>query len=316
MIPAQFHKIVSLRYLWICHEFRGRHHGTGGNTCLLQLHHQLVLVPIDGELGDGVVQLVLMSQACRHVGKARLVDPGEERKVRPGGLVRAGDGQPLVVSGTGVDTLWRERPVPIPGDRRWFACKLGLDVFFAQQADGRLVERQVDILTLAGCLALRQRRDHRGGCGDPGNRIRQCHGGVTQLLVVVAHECRQARHGFHTGAEGDEVRVWARCAEARHGHIDDLRIGFPHGLVSQPQPVHRGRAEILDHHITLGYQGKKQALAGCGLEVDADATLVAVQLVEEPLPVPVLGTGVTARVLTALDNRNVPRPPCGGGFQF
>jgi hypothetical protein len=111
----------------------------------------------------------------------------------------------------------------------------------------------------------------RGGVGDRD-------AGAVGTAPGFARDRAQPAHALHDLVEARASRVRAGLAEARDAGQDDPRIDRAQRLVAQAQALLDRGAEVLDHHVAALDELAQHAHAFGGLEVDAQAALVAVQV--------------------------------------
>ena len=155
------------------------------------------------------------------------------------------------------------------------AC--GLEV---EQEYLRRQERGLDILALAGFLALEQ-RGHYSECREQsrshvGDRRPRAH----RPLSRQAGDRHQPTHALRDLVEARPRLVGPGLAIGRDRGIDDARIdGFQVRIIDPQPPLHVG-AKILDHHIGLPREPQQGRAARLAFQVERDAALVAVQVLE------------------------------------
>ena len=118
-----------------------------------------------------------------------------------------------------------------------------------EPGDLRVHHRHVEDLAGAGAAAGEQREDDRVGgvhaARDVGDRDAHPNG-PTSLLPGRAHD---ATHPLEDQVERGAVPIGAALPEPRDRAVDQPRVAPPQDLVADPQPAHRPRGEVLDHHV-------------------------------------------------------------------
>ena len=151
----------------------------------------------------------------------------------------------------------------------------GLEV---ELVEHRLEQRGVDPLALAGVLALQQREqdalaeEHAGrGVGDRDAHAHRPAPGLT------GHR-HQAAQALHDLIDAGSIGVGAVLAEAGDAGQDDARVDATQPFVAEAEALLDGGAEVLHHHVAARHQPVEHGAAARALQVDAEAALVAVQV--------------------------------------
>ncbi len=143
--------------------------------------------------------------------------------------------------------------------------------------DHRVEHRDVDVLALAGAIAVAERGEDADGGEERARDVAEGAGRrdewrLSRLLLVVV----EAGHRF-----GDRcvrrprvVRRLDRVPEARHRRVDDRRVDGEHVLVGEAELLHRPGAEVLRDDVVVRRERQEQLPPLGLLEVDADAALV------------------------------------------
>ena len=92
---------------------------------------------------------------------------------------------------------------------------------------------------------------------------------------------RESRDGLQQHILPGPVAIGSVGSVAGERAVDEARIEFVEPLPSESQPIHRSRAETLDQHVGSGEQVVEHLPRLVGLEVDGDASNVAVAEQEE-----------------------------------
>jgi len=145
--------------------------------------------------------------------------------------------------------------------------------------DHRVVHGDVDVLTLAGLVAVAQRgedadrREQRGA--DVAERADGV--GARRLVGACEHVVVDARHRLGDGrVRGPAVVRRAAVAEARHRHVDEARVHGGYDVVAEAHAVERATLEVLREHVELLREVEDDLLPRVGLQVDGDRPLVEV----------------------------------------
>ena len=141
-------------------------------------------------------------------------------------------------------------------------------------------QRGLDILSLAGLFAFEQRHHDTECCKQSGRHVGDRRACAHRSLPRQAGDRHQPAHALRDLVEARPFLVGAVLAIGRDAGIDDARIDGLQVRIIDPQPPFHVGAEILDHHIGLLREPQQQRAPGLVLEVDGDAALVAVQILE------------------------------------
>ena len=183
-----------------------------------------------------------------------------------------GHGRPLVAVAVGLPLAPAGAAVDGPVEQRR-----------AVQGEGRLGACQVDPLALAGSLPVDQRHEN----GD-GHVVRA---GVVHVRVAPAGRFPvrqpggegQPRDGLHDGTPGLEIAVGADVAEPAVRYVDDVGFDRLQLLVAEAPPFEHALGEVLADDIGDLHQLGEDLLSAPGPQVQGDAVLVCVVIVE-PTP--------------------------------
>ncbi|EAU48638.1 hypothetical protein R2601_03658 [Salipiger bermudensis HTCC2601] len=99
-------------------------------------------------------------------------------------------------------------------------------------------------------------------------------------VVLVAHDRQETAHAESDGVIGGAVAPRTAISEARDRGIDQVGIDRAGHVGAQPQRRHLARAGVLDQHIEARQQRLDQRDALGALEIDGEALLAGVHLVE------------------------------------
>ena len=148
------------------------------------------------------------------------------------------------------------------------------------QGKDRVVHGDVDELALAGAFGVAHRGEDADGQQHRRDDIADPGADLQRVLAVRAGDAHDPAHRLRHDVEGRPVgigtRARTRIAESAHGGIDQARVELGQAFVGQSQALHGAGAEILHQHIGLLDQAADDGLAGCGLQIDGNALLVAV----------------------------------------
>ena len=145
--------------------------------------------------------------------------------------------------------------------------------------DHRVVHRDVDVLALAGAVAVPQRREDADGREQCGACVAEgAHRRRDRRHLGVALEVVEARHGLGDRRIRRPVGVGRghEVPEARHRHVDHRRVDRGHVVVAEAESGHRAGAEVLGDDVEAGDEPPEDVLTLGRLEIEGEAALVEV----------------------------------------
>ena len=146
----------------------------------------------------------------------------------------------------------------------------------------RFEHRHLDRLAFAAAQPVDQRPEHGVDQAQARVAVGHRHRDVARPLGAGALEqAGDARHALHQVVERGLGRIGAVLAETDPANVDDGRVGRGHGFVRQPQSRHRGRPHVVDEDVGVLGQPEHGIAPGGLLQVEHDAALVAVVLLED-----------------------------------
>src|SRR6266478_9831712 len=180
----------------------------------------------------------------------------------------------------------------------------GLEV---EHEDLRFEQRGVDPLPHAASLALDQRHQHRLSEQEAGAKIVDRNADPHRALTRQAGDRHQPAHALGDLVDARPLGVGPGLAEPGDAAIDYSRVDLLHRFVIDAEAMLYGRAKVLDDNVGLLRELEKNRFALLGLQVERQAALVAVQVLEiEPLA---SRTGhITPRLARRLDLDDVGAP--------
>ncbi len=165
--------------------------------------------------------------------------------------------------------------------------------------DAGLEQRGVDALALAGLGALDVGGEHTHGSEDAGGDIGHRRTAFDRRAARrLAGDAHQPAHALGDQVEAAALGVGPSAAEARDLAVDKTRVVLPEGLVSQPQELHGALSVVLDDDVGVGKEASCDLLATRRLQVNNDATLVAVHHQESSRFAAYVGRQEAARIVT------------------
>ena len=192
--------------------------------------------------------------------------------------------------GRGEEIVDRPGPAPV-GHGRGRLARDGRDGHVLGHEEGdRFEQARLDELALPGRLPLVERgqdADHPvAAAHDVGHR-----GPGPQRPAGRAGHVGEAAHHLHHLVQRRPLFVGAGH-EALERAVDQARVARAAGLIAHAQALDGFRPEVLDQDVRRFDQPQQQLFARRGLEVDGEASLVAVEVGEEAGPEPFQPAGV------------------------
>ena len=207
----------------------------------------------------------------------------EARSSRP--MARQTRSQMLCVLAARVDVLPVARPEgrarrhvghAVPGPAVHGPELIVLDGVEIEQAEDRLVQREIDHLALAtGRVAMVQRRHDREGAEDAGDQVSHRIARRHRRAVRLADQIGEAAHRLGGAAEPRPVAIRAGLAEAGNAQQDQARVGALELVVAQAPALEGARAIVLRHHVRRAREPLEQLRSLRLGQIQGDAALVA-----------------------------------------
>src|SRR5258708_6463867 len=149
-----------------------------------------------------------------------------------------------------------------------------------QHGDLALKQRSLHPLSLAGLLALEQSDEDADGTEQSGRQIGDRDADTHRSLTRQAGDRHQSAHPLRDLVDAWPLAVRSVLAKAGNTAIDDARIDRPQHLVVDAETMLDVRPVVLDHDIGGFGKAMENRLALRLLQVECDAALVAVQVLE------------------------------------
>src|SRR5215831_11778931 len=146
----------------------------------------------------------------------------------------------------------------------------------AAEVDDRILHGHLDLLTIAGALALVQGGQDANGAVQPRARVADRRPGLERLRLRRAREAQSPTHRLGNHVKAHVVLVWP-LPKAFDLRVDNARIDLPNDVVAKAQPFDRARGKILDHDVGLLQHLRKDFAAARATEVQGNAALVGVK---------------------------------------
>ena len=175
---------------------------------------------------------------------------------------------------------WNAGGVIIAGLWRHFLLQQPARRLEIQHENLRLQQGSLYPLALARHLSLEQRGKDAQRAGQPGAQIRDGHPGAHRALAGQPGNGHQAAHALGDLIEPGAAVVGTVLSESGDAAVDQPRVDGAQRFVIHPQPVLDVRAVVLNHHVGFLDQSLEQFQAFGRLQVEGNALLVAVQVLE------------------------------------
>ena len=206
-----------------------RQHWCGRHPRFLEYRRCLVVVILTSPLRDGDVDLGVACLSTLRCLELRVISefhpPDGRGQCLPLVECAYAQCQPAVVAVRWIATLWRVYRMTVSPAFGEVASNRVLDNRLWEERDAVLVERHVDILTLARALTLVKRRKNSDGGMSARDRISvEQRATIRPIVVCVARCCCKSTACFDIGAVGNIIAVWAGLAEARNRDHDNFWI--------------------------------------------------------------------------------------------
>src|SRR5262245_11723850 len=184
-----------------------------------------------------------------------------------------------------------------------------LEVELPEQEGRRLALRELDALALAGEASVLEGGEHgQGGelSGHVVGMLERGAGGVGGIGMVP--EERRAGEGGGERPVGGRLAERAAAPVTLRGDVDHVGTERPDRLVVEPEAPEETALTVLGDHVRRGAEPAREIPALGGVEVEADASLTAILVVEHRRAVRTAGLGrqpakkVRARLRLDLDH--------------
>src|SRR5712691_3342144 len=146
----------------------------------------------------------------------------------------------------------------------------------AAEVDDRILHGHLDLLTVAGTLALVQGGQDANGAVQPRARVADRWSRLEWLRLRRTREAQSPSHGLGDHVKAHVVLVWP-LTEALDLCVDDAGIDLPDDVVAEAQPFDSAGGKILDHDVGLLQHIRKDFAAARAAKVQGDAALVGVE---------------------------------------
>ena len=223
-------------------------------------------------------------ESGRHSGKAVVSFPmgvaGSIAEAVELGIGGDGDDDPGVVALAPVDVMGSHGRVSVADAGRRPACQLIFEEILADHGHGHIPQDDLNLLALSRAASLPN--CSHDGCGDVecGRLVAVEITGLAGRAVLVAGDVAHAAQPLCTGAKGYVIAPRAGPPEGRHGDHDEVGAEGAEVAVGKAEVGHDAGAVVLDDDVAYGNKLLEQGLAAGVGEVQGDAALGAVDLVE------------------------------------
>ena len=134
-------------------------------------------------------------------------------------------------------------------------------------------------MTLARDLSLSEGTHHGDGAVQRRGHVREAGPRPNRGNAFPASDAHQPRERLGNRVEGGVVLVWA-VVEPFDGAVDEVRVDGGEIVVSDPQSFRSSGGKVLDEYVGLGDEALEHRQALFRLQVQRDAFLVTIQVVE------------------------------------
>jgi len=183
----------------------------------------------------------------------------------------------------------------------------------AAQVHDRVLHRHLDLLTLAGRVALHERGQDPDHAVHARPRIADGRPDVGRRALGEAGHAHRPAHRLGDGLVALVVAVRAVGAEALDARVHQARVELLERGIAEAETIDHARTEVLEQHVGRREQPAKHVLAARVLEIDREAAFVAVEReVEQAVGVGAILVRGPGRVALArfLDLDHVRSQPC------
>ncbi len=140
----------------------------------------------------------------------------------------------------------------------------------------RVQHADIDLLALAGRVAVPQRRQDPDTSVQPGEQVRDRYAHLLRRPVGLAGQAHHAAHRLDQAVVARPRRVRTGLAEPGDRAVDQARKLVPKLLVRQPVLGQRAHLEVLHQHVALLDQPARQLLAFRLRYIQRDRSFVAI----------------------------------------
>ena len=202
-LVVEFDVHARFDHRWVGHYFGGVVHRSGGDSPRAQRGDQCIALELARQLAQFALQRVNVLKPRRH-GVETPVN-SERRRVERFAQVRkflignGDDGHPLIVARGGKGAVWREVRVAIPNRVMLAPVKKEIHHGLGQHPGDHLGDRQIDILSLAGAVAIMQSAQHAQDHYYANDEIRPGAPDTAGLSARIAGQVRDARKSQAVG---------------------------------------------------------------------------------------------------------------------
>src|SRR5258706_11659230 len=172
----------------------------------------------------------------------------------------------------------------------------------------RLQQKSLNPLALAGLLALEQRHQDSDRAKEPGAGVADRDPRAHRSLPGQSGDRHEPAHALRDLVEAGAIAIGAVFAEAADARINQPRIDFSQRLIIDAEPMLDARPIIFDHDIRLRDESLEDRNAIWAFQIQRNAALVALQILEVGAMAPIERTPVAVRISGLLDFQNVRAP--------
>src|ERR1700730_26219 len=166
---------------------------------------------------------------------------------------------------------------PVAHARDRLVRDVGTHHWHAAEVEDCVLHRELDLLPLAGALALDIRRQHADRRVHPRACVADRGAGLERWSLWRSGQRHRPARGLRDHVEAFVLAIRAVSAEAFDGQVDQARIDLVQPLPSETPALQRAERKVLGQNVDLLYQFDENFLAALVLEVERDRALVGVE---------------------------------------
>ena len=255
---------------------------TAGDAARVELDDPLRARAPLGQLADRRVERLAVARPQSGVGVLRLLrELGLPQRFEQRAELRAARRRDVDVAvGGGEDAHRRQRRVVVAGLLGHLALDQEARRLEVEHADQGFEQRRGHPLALAAARALVERHQDAAGEVEAGGEVGDGDADAHRSLTGKAGHRHQAAETLRDLIDAGAIAVRPVLSESRDAAVDDPRVDRAHRVVVDAEAVLDVGAEVLDHDVGTPRQREEDLAAARVLQVERDAALVAVQVLE------------------------------------
>ena len=254
----------------------------------LQGEHQLVSIVQFRPAADESIERILVPRPPRDIFERAICPLRMSRDIgqrAPFGVREAGDREPPILPGTGIDIVRRRRLVrgAVAVARPDAPVRGPVEDRGAADEKSHLGLRGIDPLSFARARPMEERGEHGEGEAVGAHPVEV---GVTPTRghrrLGQSRHLRQTGEGVRDRTHGAKAAVGALRAHARLLDVDDVRLDRTQHVVSQSPVIEHARRKTLRDDVRHRHQALRDLEALRVPDVERDAALAGILVVELP----------------------------------